>query len=65
MRSCRFWSCPFDAELFGHWWFEGPVFLDDFMRHLCAEGSALIPVTPGEYLAGRTDDMEVSPVFSS
>ncbi|MGB9615153.1 MAG: glycoside hydrolase family 57 protein [Fervidobacterium sp.] len=23
---------PFDAELFGHWWFEGPYFLEYFMR---------------------------------
>jgi 1,4-alpha-glucan branching enzyme len=23
---------PFDAELFGHWWFEGPEFLDFFAR---------------------------------
>src|SRR6266403_1335996 len=24
---------PFDAELFGHWWFEGPIFLEQFIRH--------------------------------
>ncbi|MBO8161474.1 MAG: DUF1957 domain-containing protein [Thermosipho sp. (in: Bacteria)] len=24
---------PFDAELFGHWWFEGPIFLEEFMRN--------------------------------
>ena len=23
---------PFDAELFGHWWFEGPEFLELFIR---------------------------------
>ncbi len=23
---------PYDAELFGHWWFEGPWFLEEFMR---------------------------------
>src|SRR2546427_632659 len=23
---------PFDAELFGHWWFEGPRFLEQFIR---------------------------------
>ncbi|HWM23817.1 MAG TPA: 1,4-alpha-glucan branching protein domain-containing protein [Chthoniobacterales bacterium] len=23
---------PFDAELFGHWWFEGPHFLESFIR---------------------------------
>ena len=25
-------SRPFDAELFGHWWFEGPRFLESFIR---------------------------------
>ncbi|QTA37720.1 DUF1957 domain-containing protein [Thermosipho ferrireducens] len=25
---------PFDAELFGHWWYEGPVFLEEFMRYV-------------------------------
>ena len=24
--------CPFDAELFGHWWFEGPAFLEALFR---------------------------------
>jgi 1,4-alpha-glucan branching enzyme len=23
---------PYDAELFGHWWFEGPWFLEDLLR---------------------------------
>jgi 1,4-alpha-glucan branching enzyme len=25
---------PYDAELFGHWWFEGPSFLENFFRRL-------------------------------
>jgi len=25
---------PFDAELFGHWWFEGPSFLEQFIRQV-------------------------------
>lgn len=25
---------PYDAELFGHWWFEGPAFLESFFRKL-------------------------------
>ena len=24
--------CPYDAELFGHWWFEGPLFLEALFR---------------------------------
>lgn len=25
-------ASPYDAELFGHWWYEGPWFIDYFMR---------------------------------
>ena len=28
---------PFDAELFGHWWFEGPLWLEAVARHLHAD----------------------------
>src|SRR6202790_4839423 len=28
---------PFDAELFGHWWFEGPRFLESFIRKAARE----------------------------
>jgi 1,4-alpha-glucan branching enzyme len=28
--------CAYDAELFGHWWFEGPEFLDQVMRQASA-----------------------------
>jgi 1,4-alpha-glucan branching enzyme len=27
-----FFTLPFDAELFGHWWYEGPDFLDQVLR---------------------------------
>lgn len=27
---------PFDAELFGHWWYEGPIFLEHTLRALAA-----------------------------
>ncbi|HLJ59539.1 MAG TPA: 1,4-alpha-glucan branching protein domain-containing protein [bacterium] len=29
---------PFDTELFGHWWHEGPTWLDHVLRGLAAEG---------------------------
>jgi 1,4-alpha-glucan branching enzyme len=40
---------PYDAELFGHWWFEGPVFLEEVFRRL-ARQEELRVVTPLEYL---------------
>jgi len=41
---------PFDAELLGHWWFEGPRWLEKVIRRLHAT-SAVIPVTCSEYVA--------------
>ncbi len=39
---------PFDAELFGHWWFEGPLFLEHVLREAAAAG--LTVLTPSDYL---------------
>ncbi len=33
---------PFDAELFGHWWFEGPIFLSNIFMKSKNEGIKLI-----------------------
>ena len=33
---------PFDAELFGHWWFEGPQFLAALFRQASASGVQLV-----------------------
>lgn len=30
---------PYDAELFGHWWFEGPEFLKGVLKQTCASDS--------------------------
>ena len=30
---------PYDAELFGHWWFEGPEFLDLVVRKSCNQSA--------------------------
>ncbi len=41
---------PFDAELFGHWWFEGPRWIEKVARKL-SKWSAVRPVMCSEYLA--------------
>ena len=28
---------PYDAELFGHWWFEGPMFLKQVLKNICED----------------------------
>jgi 1,4-alpha-glucan branching enzyme len=40
----------YDAELFGHWWYEGPQFLDFLLRKAVADSQILQLVTPAEYL---------------
>jgi 1,4-alpha-glucan branching enzyme len=41
--------CPYDAELFGHWWFEGPQWLEAVLRGLDARSSALQSITLSRY----------------
>lgn len=56
---------PYDAELFGHWWWEGPIFLDYLFRKLHYDQNAIQPVTPSEYLAENPVLQEVQPELSS
>ena len=41
---------PYDAELFGHWWFEGPQFLYWVIRQNSADRQGLFIVSPSDYL---------------
>lgn len=41
---------PYDAELFGHWWHEGPQWLDYLFRKSAYDQSVFTMITPGEYL---------------
>jgi len=41
---------PYDAELFGHWWFEGPDFLYHLARKTHHDTAAYKLTTPFEYL---------------
>ncbi len=55
---------PYDAELFGHWWFEGPWFLEHVLR-LLHEAGTVRAVTPLEYLAAFPECEVVQPAFST
>jgi 1,4-alpha-glucan branching enzyme len=48
VRSCI--VAPYDAELFGHWWFEGPEWIEAVLRRL-ARGRLVEPATPSAALA--------------
>jgi 1,4-alpha-glucan branching enzyme len=69
---------PFDAELFGHWWFEGPQFLESLLRQ-AAHGEQDLRLTskenyghenfqlttPTEFLEQHPTQQTVSPAPSS
>lgn len=40
---------PYDAELFGHWWFEGPLWLESYLRKVSKQQEYSL-ITPSEYL---------------
>ena len=43
-------SSPFDAELFGHWWFEGPIWLEAVCRILHDHDTGIATITCSQYL---------------
>jgi 1,4-alpha-glucan branching enzyme len=49
---------PYDAELFGHWWYEGPLFLEEVLRGV-ARSSDLETITPSQYLARHGEGLEI------
>jgi 1,4-alpha-glucan branching enzyme len=56
---------PYDAELFGHWWYEGPEFFDFFARKLFFDQKMIEMITPGEYLARHPTNQISTPSAST
>jgi 1,4-alpha-glucan branching enzyme len=60
---------PYDAELFGHWWFEGPSFIESFFRQLhktrAGGETALEATTLRAYLARHSVMVRATPGGSS
>ncbi|MBN2492067.1 MAG: DUF1957 domain-containing protein [Planctomycetes bacterium] len=56
-------SAPYDAELFGHWWFEGPAFLEAVLREAARDPESLGLASPSDILAGGAyvDTVDVNP----
>ena len=55
---------PYDAELFGHWWFEGPDFIETLVRKLNGQGELKL-ITPNEYLKQHPKLQVSQPSFST
>ena len=56
---------PYDAELYGHWWFEGPLFLNDLFRQLHFDQRTVASITPGDYLERHPTSQTATPCLSS
>src|SRR5512140_1314346 len=56
---------PYDAELYGHWWFEGPIFINDVFRQLHFDQKTVEPITPGDYLERHPTNQVATPGLSS
>src|SRR5207248_1786968 len=55
---------PFDAELFGHWWWEGPDWIGKLMRKAAAQNTVKM-ITPSEYLGEYPENQAAEPSASS
>ncbi|MDB6055212.1 MAG: hypothetical protein JWN25_2735 [Verrucomicrobiales bacterium] len=56
---------PYDAELFGHWWYEGPEFLNLFVRKAYHDQQVFHLTTPSEYLQNNPTQQVATPSPSS
>ncbi|MDP2941425.1 MAG: DUF1957 domain-containing protein [Candidatus Omnitrophota bacterium] len=56
---------PYDAELFGHWWYEGPQWLDFLIRKIVFDQDELRLITPSEYLQENPRNQVITPSLSS
>jgi len=56
---------PYDAELYGHWWFEGPQFLDFLIRKISCDSKIIQLTTASDYLRENPRNQVVTPSFSS
>ena len=56
---------PYDAELFGHWWYEGPDWLEYLLRKIHHDQETFKTITPSEYLKLGVPLQEAEPSASS
>jgi 1,4-alpha-glucan branching enzyme len=56
---------PYDAELYGHWWFEGPVFLEMVIRKAAQDQRVFRLATCSDYLQDNPTQQVATPPMSS
>lgn len=56
---------PYDAELYGHWWYEGPQFIDFLFRKAWFDQDTLYMIHLADYLKGHPQQQVAIPSQSS
>jgi len=56
---------PYDAELFGHWWYEGPSWVNHVVRKMARERESISLITLSEYLEEYPRNQVAEPAMSS
>ena len=56
---------PYDAELYGHWWYEGPMFIDFLIRKVAFDQRVFRLATPADYLRENPEQQLATPPLSS
>ncbi len=56
---------PYDAELFGHWWFEGPEWLEFLIRKAHVDQQTIELIAPSDYLRHYPVNQRLVPSLSS
>ncbi len=56
---------PYDAELYGHWWYEGPAFIDFLIRKVAFDQRVFRLATPGDYLRENPEQQLATPPLCS
>lgn len=56
---------PYDAELFGHWWFEGPDWINYLIRKIVYNQNTIELITPSDYLERHPVNQVCSPSATS
>lgn len=56
---------PYDAELLGHWWYEGPIWLEALIRKSARDQQIFQLASPAEFLRRNDTHQLCTPSFSS
>ena len=57
--------CPYDAELYGHWWYEGPYWLYILFKKIYYDDCTFELITPSEYIDNYPLIQQCTPCRSS